>query len=292
MTELETVNYATGEVEQGLAEGFYFDQTFEWYANVKGINATLLSECNARSPKHARYLMTHPKEDTLPMMTGRAQHMAIFEPHRFRDHYVIFDDALRSKAAKKEYQSIIDSGREPIKTDTLNACVTMAEAAFENKQIRDLLATGDAEVSAITTDHGVAAKARFDWLREVIVDLKTTASIDAYMFGKTFVNFQYHLKLGWYRRVAEKVDGKKRKVFVIVMEQKPPHDCAAFEVPEAVLDYGEELALSSLQRMVWCKKNNRWPGKYDDQEYPFAFPEWAMPNDDLKLIIDGEEESM
>lgn len=271
--------------------GIYPDLTFEQYAEARGLNASLLAVGQDKSMKHLRHEIDNPRPDTPAMRIGRARHAALFERDRFADCYYVCEETnRRTKAYREEKAEAEARGLEVISEDEVQHCTEAALAALEHPQVASLLTDGQPEVSVFAEVKGVPVKGRLDWLRDdAIVDLKTTNDIRPHRFCRTYAELMYHLKLGWYRHLVQLVTGKTLPVFIILQEQNAPYDCTRVRVDPEDLDWGTQLALETVGKVITCKRTGQWPGMFPDGDtYPLTLPDFAMPSD-LELTMNGED---
>ena len=268
--------------------GVYYGIPFARYRDAKGLNASLLCE-GRKSMKHVRYFIDHPSPDTPAKWWGRVLHHAVFEYQTFLDSYVVWSGAKRGKeweACKAEH-----GPANIITEDQQLRALEAGGAITSHPLVQEIIDEGKPEVSMWWDDHALRCKGRIDWLRMrgetpvEIVDLKTTTALDEFAFGRAFERYGYHIKLGYYRRGIRNHYGVNLPVRLIVAESDPPFDAARMTVDENILDYGEQLAVGLLQSVKHCKKSGRWPGRAEQEEMSLAFPDWAMPEEEV--VFDG-----
>lgn len=239
----------------------------------------------ARSPAHFRYAPR--KEPTRAMTIGSATHAAILEPAAFREQFVIVPVDDRRSSVWKE--AIKTKGEEFCLTQTeADRIVAMQEAVNGNQHMRALLSTdGEAEVSFFTTDPvtGVKVRARFDWLTASnrAVDLKTAADASDDAFGKSIVNYRYHVQQAFYADVFKWETGETLADWSFaVVESDAPHCTAFVRLPDDVVEYGRKLYRADLNRYADCLARDEWPG-IDGSPHMIAMPGWFIAQMDNEM---------
>ena len=97
-------------------------------------------------------------------------------------------------------------------------------------------------------------------------------------------------KMGWFAQLAWYFDGICRatgtdpeRVCIVAVEPKPPHIVVPYELTEGAIEYGRRVYRSYLETLEVCQASDSWPG------YVQTFAVLDAPDNDLQLIIDGEE---
>lgn len=266
--------------------------TWEEYADLEGINATVLKE-GRRSAKHLKHALEHAKEDTIRLGLGRATHCLTLTPELFEADFAIWEEGDRRGKAwlafKEEHAT-----QTIIKANEYEACVGMRDALLAHRVAGPLLRkAGEAEKVLRWKDEqtGLACKARLDKLTDDdLLDLKTSEDADARRFGLLAFRYGYHIQGAFYRMGVEAVLQRKPAVKLVVVEPEPPHDVAVFSVSDDDLYAGEEEARELLAKVSAGMFSGLWPGRYEEAEVPLQLPRWAFPEvEGLGITIGGEE---
>lgn len=273
--------------------------TFEDYVALPAVNWTTLKEMR-RSPLHYAHRLANPKEDTTRLALGRACHTAVFEPDRFLLDYALFEgEARRGKewTAFKE----LHADKTILKRDEYELCIEIRDAVREHPVASKYLAKGRAEQTITWTDEetGLLCKARLDFVSEVpglaaLLDMKTTQTVDAALFGATAARMGWHDQAAWYVRGLAANGLPLMPAKLLAVELEPPHDVAVFDVDPDALYAGEEECRELLAKVAECRAANAWPGRYAN-ELPLKLPAWFYAQADeeqggpLGLDIGGEE---
>jgi hypothetical protein len=251
---------------------------FAEYAAIRAVNWSSLRNL-AVSPLRYRHAATHPQADTPTMALGRLIHTATLEPE-LMSGYAVWTGGSRRTNAYREWAAE-QGGREIVTAAEHEQALGAASAVWKHREARRLLRGGRTEVvlTWIDPETRVRCKARLDHLRGgVLTDLKSTADIDARAFGRTAERLGYHAKLSFYRLGMAALGLAPEPVYIIAVEQTPPHDVAVYEVDEDTLFVGGLEARALLAHLKQCRRRRRWPGRYPDVER-LDFPAWALASD-------------
>jgi hypothetical protein len=241
---------------------------------MKSLRASAIKVGYLRSMLHMDHYMNTGMEDTPVMRFGRLVHMAVLEPDR--------KPAIWTGKQKrgKEYDSWLleqPPGAEITTADEWAEAVACAAAVMANKDAAGLLANTAKELSVNEThpEYGPCT-ARFDaWKFGFLIDLKTTGRIDAHSVGRTFAQMAYHLQFGWYSMLCELAGIDKLPLcYSIVVESKPPYDCAVYQIAKLDVMAGLEECKKVAAKYRACELAGYFPGcqeKIDE----VAMPEWA-----------------
>jgi exodeoxyribonuclease VIII len=227
-------------------------------------------------------------------MLGTMTHCAVLEPDCFDARHVIAPKVdRRTKAGKDEWQAFVATlkpGQEPADPDMAVQATAMAASILRIEPLRQLLAAGEAEVSAFYEDpvSGVRCRVRPDWVYPagdagvVIVDVKTCPDASAAGFAKSVANWSYDVQAAMYCDGYEAASGTSVHGFVFaVVEKDYPYGAAAYMLPEEVIDAARRRYRRHLQRFAECQQSGQWPGYTNGDEIRMlTMPAWAMKDDE------------
>jgi len=252
-------------------------ETFPAYRRTKAVNWSTLKEM-ARSPKHYRYRLENPPEETPGMRLGRAIHTAVLEPDAFPLEYVVYDGPRRAGKEWEEF-ALVNGRKTILKNDEYQTALDVRDAVQGHKLAARMLRRGRSEVTLQWTDPQtrMRCKGRLDHLRgDTLIDLKSTRDVDNRLFGRLCANMEYHAQLAFYRRGLLATGHKPAPVYIVAVESAAPFDVAVFAVDEDVLEAGDMLVAKLLHQVKTCRRLRRWPGRYESEE-SLEFPQWALP---------------
>lgn len=253
------------------------------YHSLQDVSVSRLKEI-ARSPKHYRYRLSHPRT-TDPMRLGTAAHCAVLEPELFSLTYAIWGRKTDAgKMAPRTGQHWVDFVKVnegmTIVTEAEHAlAVAMANAVRAEEAAMKYLRTGTAEVTMRAVLHGRPCRGRVDWLceldRPVLVGLKTARSPDPYAFGAAAAKLKYYWHWAMYHDLYLQLTGKRPLVKEIVVESTPPHDTVVYDVGDDEIDQGREEYVTALERLARCEQDDEWLGVAGGVELAVSLPAYV-----------------
>jgi exodeoxyribonuclease VIII len=247
------------------------------YDAIDAVHWSTLKEMR-KSPLHYRYRELNPLEPTPAMLLGQGAHTAILEPLQFLRDYALFEGERRQGKVWDAFEAA-NASKTILKRPEYDLCVAMQEAVRAHPEASKYLAAGRAEQVVTWTDEetGLPCKLRADWLCDVpglavLIDVKSTATIDAALFGATAARMGHYAQVAMYWRGLQAA-GLPMPAKLIAVESKPPHDVAVFDITADVLTAGTEEVRELLQKVAECRAKGKWPGRYA-AEQPLQLPAW------------------
>lgn len=241
-------------------------------------------KCGRASMAHLKAAIDGTREVkvTDAMLAGSALHTALLEPDSILDRVVLWNGGTRRG---KEWDAFrADHADKIILTPGYHARVKGAIKSLRaHPVVREWMGKIEAvEVSARGTLHGVPFKARTDALTsDPLVDLKFTKSCDPSTFTKTVLTFGYYLQGAVYKALF----GRDRFLLVAV-EDKPPHDCVAYELSPSMLRHGAREVETLIEQYQACLESDHWPGRSDDT-VTLELPDWIADQSACGITIGG-----
>ena len=120
------------------------------------------------------------------------------------------------------------------------------------------------EVSIYWEEHAVKCKARLDRVlieEGIVLDLKTTDSVDPELFTKKVVSLGYDFQAAYYARAAEAAYGKPFKFIFVAVERKAPYTVDLFEVTPDMMSEGLFKVEKALKLYAECEASGEWPNR-------------------------------
>lgn len=267
------------------APGLYPDLDADTYHASEPLSNSQLNDL-AISPWH--YFMRHrapgrpPKESKAGQMEGTLAHCATFEPLAFSSRYIVGPTVNRNT---KVWTKFVDDNadRIAIQVDQYENAMRQAAAVHALPDVRDLLRTGQSEVSAFWIDEqaGVMCRCRPDWVAQIndtdviLIDGKTYSSADPREFERQVHRKGYHRQDAHYAEGYARASGMNVVGFVFVsMESLYPNAASACVIDEP----GRAIGRAEVRRLVdlfaQCDRDNVWPG-FGDTIHQISLPSWA-----------------
>ena len=263
----------------------------EDYAAHEGVNWSTLANMR-KSPLHYKHGLEHARKETAALRKGRALHTLLFEPETYASTYAVYRDSKTTgEGARKKWQAF----QEQARTDGLTIldeeeealAKAMAAAVMRSSAARYIAPSrGRAEIPLTWTDPetGIVCKSRLDWVTvaDLTVDLKSTRNAELRAFGRQAWHFGYFHQAVFYRMGLSAALNKEMKDIpyrIVAVESEAPHDVAVYEPGDEDLYAAEVEVRALLERLAMCRRLNRWPGRYEEEQELKA-PAYVLMSDD------------
>lgn len=270
--------------EPKKAELFY-DESFEFYLkDATHFNAGGVVEM-LDSPRNYIYGVAgyHETPDEEPdyFRFGRAIHMAVLEPDRFRRHFICeprFEGetekgemSTRSKKAKElraEWFADLPADALVLSEKELNILLEIIDCLLEHPQASNMFKNGKPEVTGRFTHpiYGVNCKIRPDYLTVLpngeiyFFDLKSTRSADARLFSSESARLLYHVKMSFYWDGLTEIFGRPPTACALIpVEKNIPSRAEVYWLNEDDLAKGRRKCHYAFETLLKCVNNNKWP---------------------------------
>ena len=188
-----------------------------------------------------KMMRDHPelRVETLPMVFGRAYHVAMLEPNEFNDKVKVFDSATRTPKGYKEFKEKNSDAPTIILQKEYDRIMRMQDVLFSHSEVRDLLQSqGEREIANAWQDDdtGVFCKGKADYRNgNVLVDLKTTGDGSFYGFSNSCKKYGYDRQSAFY------MDGFNCDEFVFITQEKErPYNVSIFYAGDDFLNRGRD----------------------------------------------------
>jgi len=250
-----------------------------YHSDKSAVSASSLSKI-LRSPatfKETFWGPPRPASDALKL--GRLVHMALLEPSRFVESYVVMpvfegftkdgrlsNQSGEAKAKKASWFASLPPGTTVVTEEERDVIEGIANSVMAHRDAKDILTGGKTEVSGyyVDQDSGIRCKIRPDFIHFGIhaeVDLKTTQDCSRYAFSRSIMNYNYHFQRAMYAEGIKAITGKypEHSVFIAV-EKEPPFEVAVYRADIGMMDYGREQYKQALRTLRTCIDTMTWPG--------------------------------
>ena len=221
---------------------------------------------------------------------GGGFHCALLEPDRFASSYVVMPrfEEYRDKAGKlstKEGKAKRDEWVAAhkdctiIEADDQALMRSMVAAVHAHPLASRMVRDGLAEVTLRwkDADTGLQCKARADYYvrsRRKVVDVKTTYDASSDAFRRSVANYRYHVQDAIYRAAFAAIGEPIDHFVFVVVEKRPPHAVAIYTLDSDAIQRGYAHAMSDMQRLAECVRNDDFPG-YPVTIQTLELPPWA-----------------
>ena len=263
-----------------MKPGIYEDISNEDYHSGPGISKSMLDVYNNCPVDYEWfYLKRNQRTETDAMRLGTALHMAILEPEKFSETYVVAPNCRKNSKEWKAFESEHE-GKIILKEDEYKQISAMGYSVGAHTYASMLLLEGKAECSAYSEDQdtGLLLRCRPDFLnkRNIVVDLKTTVNASSGAFSSSVYKYRYHVQQAFYMDVLESLGIDVDVFCFLVVEKTPPHKVAIYTLSDRAISLGRELYKKNLSDLKCCLDSNSWPGlQKSSEDWEIDLPEFA-----------------
>lgn len=262
-----------------------YNQPDAEYRKAEGQSQSHL-KCILKSPAHYESAKTFSMIPTPAMEMGTALHCRVLDGEKaFQSSYIQKPkDINLSTKEGREWKATV--GKKKIlttggKDDPWNSVQGMTDAL---RKIDWFSGTDKEyikynEVSIYWDWLGVNCKARLDRVlvdEGIVLDLKTTDSVDATTFQKKVVGLQYDFQAAYYAKAAEIAYGKPFKFIFVAVERKAPYCVDMFEVSPNMMREGLSKNIAALKLLKTCATLDQWPAP-EPKINKLDYPRWYTP---------------
>jgi exodeoxyribonuclease VIII len=248
----------------------------KYHADRSAVSKSWLDHIH-RSPLHLRAYLDGLIPATPRMEFGSLVHAWILEPDSIESRYLrIPKYDRRTKSGKAQAEEMERRAAEKNLTcvdyETWDLATKIKDAVYAHRAAKVILGQGEPEQGILWTnpETGELCKARADWLRDFIVDVKTTEDASPAAFAKSIVNYRYCAQQRHY------CEGFEADRFVwIACEIRPPFAVAVYIANDDMKRRGESERDPDLRLYSECKAKNSWPG-YAESVQEIQLPRWAL----------------
>ena len=178
-------------------------------------------------------------KETMPMIFGRAYHVAMLEPNDFNNKVLVFDSATRTTKGYKEFVLANPNAPTIILQKEYDKIMYMQDVLFSHSEVKDLLQSeGEREIANAWKDDdtNVFCKGKADYRNDkLLVDLKTTADGSFYGFSNSCKKYGYDRQSAFY------MDGFDCDEFVFITQEKErPYNVSIFYAGDEFVDRGRQ----------------------------------------------------
>ena len=240
------------------------------YRREAGVNQSSLKKI-LDSPAHYQAALKFKLIPTPAMEMGTALHALTLDGRKaFDSAYIQKPSGINlSTKAGKEWKAGV--GRKKVlgtggKDDPWNSVLGMDESlrrlAWFDPGQKDYIKYN--EVSIYWEEFGVNCKARLDRVlveEGIVLDLKTTDTVEPELFTKKVISLGYDFQAAYYARAAERVFSKPFKFIFVAVERKAPYTVDLFEVTPEMMSEGIYKMEKALKLYAECDRSGEWPNR-------------------------------
>ena len=178
-------------------------------------------------------------KETMPMIFGRAYHVAMLEPNDFNNKVLVFNSATRTTKGYKEFKENNPNAPTIILQKEYDKIMYMQDVLFSHSEVKDLLQSeGEREIANAWKDEDtdVFCKGKADYRNgKTLVDLKTTSDGSFYGFSNSCKKYGYDRQSAFY------MDGFGCDEFVFITQEKErPYNVSIFYAGDEFIERGRQ----------------------------------------------------
>jgi hypothetical protein len=255
------------------------------YRREDGVNQSSLKKI-LDSPAHYQAALKNKLIPTPAMEMGTALHCLTLDGREAFDRQYVLKPADIKLTTKEGKEWKAAQGRKKIlntggKDDAWNSVLGMDESlrrlAYFDPSQKDYIKYN--EVSVYWEWEGVQCKARLDRVdieAGLVLDLKTTDTVEPELFTKKVVGLGYDFQAAYYAKAAEVAFGKKFDFVFAAVERKAPFTVDLFQVDEEMMAEGMAKCVAALKLYKSCSSSKEWPNR-EPLVRKLSYPSWYQP---------------
>jgi len=291
-----------------LPDGWHYGVPMETYLADPALSSSGSVDLDV-TPKAFHSGRKRVRVETKPMMEGTALHLAVLEPERFDDYYIVLFQCEATKKGDgtrcvnpgtiyRDGSSFcgvkghdpygkdepMDEGIHVIDADTMDRIARGKASVMGHAEAKKFFhGQGRSEVTGIHTDPatGVRMKIRLDRDIDRIslhTDLKWTRDISDVAFSRQAGRMGWVQRSAFYRRVMAALDRPAAGSVIIAVESAAPHDCRTFLLNEGDITAFDRKIDGLLALYAECSNSGVWPG-YPQVLTPLNLNYWDVPSE-------------
>ena len=138
---------------------------------------------------------------------------------------------------------------------------------------------------------GVKCKARLDSVlvnEGIVLDLKTTDSVEVDLFTKKVLGLGYDFQAAYYTKAAQVAYGKPFKFVFTCVERKDPFSVDLFEVDEEMMAEATIKCEAALRLYKQCSTTGDWPSRepiMHSLSYPSWYKHYSLPEEPTENVF-------
>lgn len=255
------------------------------YRREEGINQSSLKKILS-SPAHYQAALKFRMIPTPAMEMGTALHcLSLDGETKFDASYIRKPDGIKLNTKEgKEWKEgvgrkkvLSSGGKDDPWGSVQGMAAELAKLAWFDPTQEDYIKYN--EVSYYWDWLGVGCKARLDRVlvdEGIVLDLKTTDTVDHDQFQKKVINLGYDFQAAYYAQAASVAYGKPFRFIFVAVERKAPFTVDLFEASPEMMNEAMTKCEIALRRYAKCNETGEWPNK-EPVIRSMGYPNWYNP---------------
>lgn len=255
-----------------------FDMPNEDYHASHGISKTGLWTIYNQTPAHYRF---GEREEKQHFDFGQAVHTAILEPLEFEKRTMRGPKDRRGNDWKYACHEAEAQNRQILIEGEYDEVLEIRDIVHSDERWNSLIVNERSMVEKsffwVDEETGAQCRVRPDLYRPdlgIILDLKSTADASRGAFGRSVVNYGYHVQEPFYTDGVNALGGDVQGFVFMAIEKKTPFAKALYELPPSIVTEGRAIYRKALNTYAECLRSNVWSG-YPEDVTELEFARWA-----------------
>lgn len=190
---------------------------------------------------------------------GTAFHMALLEPTKFNDYYAVVPEGMKLNRKDGIEWKAQNEHREIIKFEDYEMLVSMCSSIKTHSWSVGLFENPKIEKMLLFEFEGEKLKAKPDLFSHVIVDFKTTRSLNERTLAYATIDHGYDIQAWMCREAVRQNTGEDLKFYDFFVEKTRPYDTLVSEFWDEDYQRAEEKVRKAIAIYRECIKADIWP---------------------------------
>lgn len=249
----------------------------------------------------ARLLTNHPPAKARARFAGRKPTRAMNLGKAVHSHalgrgpdLIVWQYDGRTKEGKAERAEFADrlatEAAVAVTPDQRTQIEDMVTALISHAEVREILATSQAEVSGFWQERDIWLRARYDLLSpEESYDYKTTQDCSLRGFSRSLGSYGYHQQAEFYLRGLRVLGHQagKHPLRFICQETEPPYLVQIHTPDDEAMTFARIANDRAITTYAECKRTGVWPEYSQLRAEPAPLPAWYFYDheDDTEIEV-------
>lgn len=291
VNKLKKMNPGLPEFDVDKPDEIKYDEPFETYLSDRSCVSSSGLKKVMQSPRHYLWYSTETtddeEEEPAHFRFGRAAHMMVLEPNKFRESFVVQPDfgpmqSKTNRAVRDNWRNSLPADALVLSEKELDDLTNMVESLTCHPQAANFFKNGKPEVTGRFThkETGIRCRIRPDYISYTpegglyIFDIKTTKAENKALFASDAAKRKYDQQIAFYRDGMSQILGREPEaVAFVAMEKKPPYSVWVYWVTDDDLEVGRAWNNEALRNLKKSLSTGQWPGPQSSGEM-MEFPTW------------------
>lgn len=313
-------SYFKWEVPKGLlplvndddSKELIYDEPFsEYLADREHLNSGGAVQILDSPKMYISGLLGYNKSEEEPdhFRFGRAAHMAILEPDKFRQYFLEEPEFIgltkegkessqsaEARTKKKKWYEDLPPDALVLSSKELTMLTEMIDCLMDHPQAGGMFRNGRPEVTGrfLHLKYKIRCKIRPDYLTKMpdgriyFFDLKTARSVEPGIFATDAARLKYHCKMAFYWDGLTEILGQEPEACALVpIEKGIPSRTQVYWLNDQDLEDGRRQNHFAMETLLKCIAENKWPRRKSwgqmlslpARSYNEPLPEYDWGND-------------